>query len=353
MITGAFGALGRHAVDWLLARGARKVVLCSRQPPSVVPPALKASAEAVDATLIMHPVNLEHKDEVSRALATAEELGPLGGIIHAAGVLDDATLPSQAPAQFDTVTAGKVRGAWHLDRLTQGRPLDFFILYSSLSAVLGSPGQANYAAANAMLDAIAAARVARGDQALSIAWGAWSGEGMAAERETPLRTRGLDAWSPAEAMARLDALALTSRGCVSVARLNPDAIRAAFPAAALSMLNAMSPQGPVAQVATPMPVVRSADEAENYLEGAIAAVLRLGGEHTISRSTSLLEQGLDSMMATELRNRVLRELGVDLPIAQFLGEATVPAVARALAREVSLSRVSHANHSGESEEVIL
>src|SRR5262249_10681902 len=120
-------------------------------------------------------------EDVARVLhEVAGTLPPLRGVVHAAGVLDDGVLVQQTRERFARVLGPKAQGAWHLHRLTEDAPLDPFVLFSCASALLGSPGQANYVAANAFLDALAHHRRARGLPALSINWGPWSGGGMAA-----------------------------------------------------------------------------------------------------------------------------------------------------------------------------
>src|SRR6185295_15249043 len=121
--------------------------------------------------------------QLARALAEVDEtMPPLRGVIHAAGVLDDGTVLHLDRNRLDAVMAPKVAGAWNLHALTAGRTLDFFVLFSSVTSLLGSPGQANYAAGNAFLDALAAYRRARGLTALAIDWGPWSEVGLAAAR---------------------------------------------------------------------------------------------------------------------------------------------------------------------------
>ncbi len=125
-------------------------------------------------------------------LANIESLPPLRGIIHAAGILNDGILQQQTWERFEKVLAPKAQGAWNLHVLTRNCPLDFFIMFSSVASLLGSPGQANYAAANGFIDALAHTRSQMGGGALSINWGAWSAFGLAAKRhlEQQLQNKG-------------------------------------------------------------------------------------------------------------------------------------------------------------------
>src|SRR6185503_18673039 len=139
-------------------------------------------------------------DQLAAALnKVRQESPPLGGVIHAAAVLDDGLLLQLTPERLRRVMAPKVSGAWNLHTLTRTDALDFFVLFSSASGLLGAPGQANYAAANAYLDALAHYRRAQGQPALSINWGPWSEVGLAAaqaDRGQRLATRGVQSISP-------------------------------------------------------------------------------------------------------------------------------------------------------------
>jgi len=117
------------------------------------------------------------------------ELPPLGGVIHSVGVLSDASLPNQSWERFEQVLWPKVLGAWHLHRATEDRDLDLFVLFSSRVGVMGNPGQANHAAANAFLDQLAGHRRALGLPGQAIAWGAWSEIGEAAEQRERIERR--------------------------------------------------------------------------------------------------------------------------------------------------------------------
>ncbi len=190
LITGGLRGLGLMTAQWLVERGARHLVLTGRRTPS---------SEAVKALRVMEARGIR----VRVAQANASDAGtmkrlleemrstmpPLRGVIHSAGVLDDGVLLQQSWDRFATVFAPKVTGSLLLHRLTASDTLDFFVLFSSVAAVFGSPGQGNYVAANTFMDTLAAARAAEGMRGLSINWGAWAGAGMAADRGVTARAR--------------------------------------------------------------------------------------------------------------------------------------------------------------------
>ncbi|MGH7031508.1 MAG: SDR family NAD(P)-dependent oxidoreductase, partial [Stellaceae bacterium] len=186
-ITGGAGALGRHLARWLAERGARHLLLLARRP---------AEVEIPNAEIRLVTVDVADEAAVRRALSGLSY--PLKGVFHLAGELHDATAARLTRDQLDAVLRTKLRGAQVLDRVTAEHPLDLFVLFASLAGVTGSPGQANYAAANAALDALAHARRACGLPALSVDWGAWQGAGLA-------KGRGGPPLSPALALEALDA----------------------------------------------------------------------------------------------------------------------------------------------------
>ncbi|HEY4973635.1 MAG TPA: SDR family NAD(P)-dependent oxidoreductase, partial [Steroidobacteraceae bacterium] len=174
LITGGLGALGMVVAEELVAAGALNVVLCGRGEPSADVRAAVSNLRSSGANIVTAALDVGIEKQLRELLQKIDvALPPLRGVVHAAGVLDDALLGELSAQRFQTVMHGKVDGARLLDRLTAASSLDFFVLFSSVAALLGSPGQGNYAAANAMLDAIAEDRTARGQPGLSIAWGVW------------------------------------------------------------------------------------------------------------------------------------------------------------------------------------
>jgi len=209
LITGGLGGLGLLVARWLVQRGARHIALLSRRGPT--PESAAAIERMRHAGAEIHLFEADAGDETAMAAALDslhQTMPSLRGVIHAAGTLDDGVLEQQSWEKFVRVFRPKVDGAWNLHRLTRGIPLDFFVMFSSAASLLGSLGQANHAAANAFLDALAHARLAAGLPALSINWGAWAEVGAASKRSLDNRPglEGLRSIAPDEGLAVLDQL---------------------------------------------------------------------------------------------------------------------------------------------------
>ena len=210
LITGGHGGLGLAVARWLVEKGARHLVLLGRSGASAArnknwPPNSRQKARQI--TTIQ--ADIANESDVARALAEIRAgMPPLLGVIHAAGVLDDHLLMNLDAESFRRVLAPKVLGAWNLHTLTADLPLDFFVVFSSVASVLGSPGQANYAAANAFLDGLAHERRAQGLPCLSVNWGPWAEVGMAARASSGRSpaSRVMHPLAPAQALAALNRL---------------------------------------------------------------------------------------------------------------------------------------------------
>ena len=213
-ITGGVGALGLETADWLTSAGARYLVLSGRHSPTDAAARRIRDFERRGALVRVFQADAADRDQVRSILQEIERsMPPLRGVVHAAGVLHDAVLTNQRWSDAREVLRGKVHGAWLLHTLTKGLPLDFFILYSAAGVVLSAPGQGLYPAANAELDALARFRHRLGLKALSVAWGTWSGAGMAFN----LAELGRDVWK-ARGLRGIDA----AEGFVQLQRLLAD-----------------------------------------------------------------------------------------------------------------------------------
>jgi NAD(P)-dependent dehydrogenase (short-subunit alcohol dehydrogenase family) len=153
MVTGGLGGLGLEVARWLAARGAKHLLLLGRNPPSQAAAAVVQELEAAGTRVVVAQADVSARASLEALLSqTARELPPLRGIVHCAAVLDDGVLLEQSQERLAGVMAPKATGAWNLHELSQGLPLDFFVLFSSAAALLGPAGQGSYAAANAFLD---------------------------------------------------------------------------------------------------------------------------------------------------------------------------------------------------------
>ena len=292
---------------------------------------------------------------------------PLRGIVHAAGVISDAALDRQDTGRFAEVARAKISGSWNLHELSLQAPLDFFVLYSSTSALLGSAGQANYAAANSFLDGLAAFRRARGRCATSVAWGAWADVGMAARASEAVRARwsllGIGLITPADAFDRLRAgssdIALTRGGpAMDTHRIMTHAapgIRALFgwPAQAGPSSTGGEDSGAGAAdgeerltagrggALSPARLRESAEEVRPELVGRdlraeAARVLGLAAER-LDTAAPLLSYGFDSLMAVQLKNRIEVDLFAVVPMVEFLQGPSIDQLVVTLLRTVDMS----------------
>ncbi|WP_257765405.1 SDR family NAD(P)-dependent oxidoreductase [Burkholderia glumae] len=194
LVTGGTGGLGAALAGWLVENGVRRIVLMGR---SAAGTAAQAQAEQLrqqGAEVRTIAIDVASRANLARELdAIDAEFGPLRGVYHLAGVLNDGLVDRQTPDAYRRVLSPKADAAWHLHELTTGRALDHFVLYSSAAALLPSPSQTSYAAANACLDALAVWRHSQGLPALSLQWGPFSDTGLAAirsERGARLAERG-------------------------------------------------------------------------------------------------------------------------------------------------------------------
>jgi phthiocerol/phenolphthiocerol synthesis type-I polyketide synthase C len=271
------------------------------------------------------------------------ELPPLRGIIHAAGVLYDATLEQLTHEAFRAALAPKVDGALNLHRLTATDPLDLFVLFSSAVALLGLAGQANYAAANAFLDALAYERRSAGRPALSINWGPWAEIGLAAlqaNRGSRLAVQGLGSLLPHEGLAALEVLLRQELTQAAVLRFDAQAwvansLDGAVPSILTDLLEVNPQERPSMQsLREALLAIEPGRRRQSLLEDAICAqiaqVLRIAPER-IERQRPLKVMGLDSLMALELRNRLEAVTGLTLSATLAWNYPTIAILAGHLA----------------------
>jgi len=356
LVTGGFGAFGLKVAEWMADEGAKTLVLLGRTGPTN-----QDAKETLDrlAKRGVHvvPVSADISDE--RALRRlfdriAGGLPPLRGVFHAAAVLDDALLVHLDPERFARVMKAKAEGAWVLHRLTRGLALDYFVLFSSVSALVGNPGQANYGAANAFLDSLARFRAAQGLPATSINWGVIGEVGMAARDPAIkewLNRVGLGSIPPAIAVKALgDVL---RRGDVSVGVIDIDWRRwADFNARAaespkFSGLIGASRGGNV--MANPIVAELAAIELPKrqaallaYLKTDIAQVLRLSPER-LDTGQALTDMGVDSLMMVEVQIAIEKRFGLNIPVMELSRDGSLTALAERLLDRLQLKSAGPAS----------
>ncbi|MFX0574271.1 SDR family NAD(P)-dependent oxidoreductase, partial [Nocardia nepalensis] len=348
LITGASGYLGalfaRHLVN---AHGVRHLLLLSRRGESA-PGALELRDELRQSGAEVEFVACDVADRgaLAEVLAAIPAAQPLTGVFHLAGVLDDGAIASLTPERMDAVLEPKVDAALHLHELTTDLQLKAFVLFSSVAGPFGSPGQGNYAAANACLDALAAHRRASGRSGTSLAWGLWSTDGgMAAELSDVDRRRmsrsGLLPLSPEQGLALFDAATAMDSAALVLARVDLDAMRAAG-FAAPALFSALIPQrrkaasGASAALRARLSSTPDSERFDVLLEivrGQIATVLGHENTNAVAADRAFNELGFDSITAVEFRNALKAATGLSLPATLVFDYPTPQALARYLADE--------------------
>jgi polyketide synthase 12/myxalamid-type polyketide synthase MxaB/epothilone polyketide synthase D len=350
LIAGGFGGLGLRCARWLVARGARHLVLAGRSAPSTAAEREMAALRDAGARVLAVRTDVSRPAEVEALLArAADELPPLRGVINAAGALADGTLRQLGADDFQRVFGPKVDGSWNLHALTRTLPLDFFVLFSSVASVLGAPGQGNHAAANAFEDALAHARRAEGLPAVSINWGAWSELGAAVRDDLEQRRAklGVESLSPAEALALLEQVLRDNPPQVAAARIDWRRFAAHAPAridwlggVLQERASESEPRVAPARTASLTERLAEAPEAQRaellreHLEGTARTVLGFAAGRRIDPEQPLQELGLDSLMAVEFRNALAGAVGRSLPATLLFSYPALDDIAAFLGRDV-------------------
>ncbi|SET18975.1 type I polyketide synthase [Stigmatella erecta] len=324
VVTGGLRGLGLETARWLASHGAGRVVLNGRSAPSEDTLAVIAQLRAAGTEVDVVRGDIALPGTAHQLVATATAGGKaLRGVIHAAVVLDDAPVAHLTPERIHRVWQPKAAGAWNLHQATLGHDLDWWVAFSSQTSLVGNAGQGNYAAANAWLDAFAAWRRRQGLPALAINWGAWGEAGRAQD----FKARGFTTIGNREGLAALEALLLHGRTSTGMFAFEPHLWFRAFPQAADSSFFArvldkaqQESSPPRSPDTAPLEALRAAPPGmrrQNLLQAHL--VTQLGvvtglQAAAISPDTTFTHQGLDSLMAVQLRNLVRASLGVELPV---------------------------------------
>ncbi|GHA50107.1 hypothetical protein GCM10010329_85280 [Streptomyces spiroverticillatus] len=385
LVTGGTGALGARVARWLAGAGAEHLLLTSRRGPAAEGAGeLAAELEAMGVRITVAACDTADRDALTALLDSIPTDVPLRGVVHAAGVLDDGVLDALTGERFDTVLRAKAQSALLLDELTRtghgrtghgthestrggghdgdgqdaqdvrdGHQLTMFVLFSSVTGVLGNAGQANYAAANACLDALAEQRRATGLPATSVAWGSWADAGMAADNDAladRVRRSGMTPMAPELALAALQQALASDAACVTVADIYWDTFGPALSAARPSPLIADLPEvrrlaeaernrdGAASPLRTRLLALATTAEQEralhDLLREEIAGVLGHASASAVDVHRAFRDLGFDSLTAVELRNRLATLTGLRLPATLLFDHPTTAAVAAHLRAEL-------------------
>ncbi|OKI49295.1 beta-ketoacyl synthase, partial [Streptomyces sp. MJM1172] len=330
LVTGASGSLGglfaRHLVT---EHGVRRLLLVSRRGEA---PELSAELAGLGAEVSWAACDVADRDALGAVLAAVPAEHPLTAVVHTAGVLDDGVVGSLTAERLSAVLRPKVDAAWNLHELTQDLDLSAFVLFSSAAGVFGGAGQANYAAGNTFLDALAAHRRAQGLAATSLAWGLWAeaggmGGGLDAEDVSRLGRGGVNAITAAEGVALFDAATSAEQALLVPVKLDLATLRAQAgsgmlppllsglvrtPARRAAGAAATEASGPAARLVG----LTDAEQLALVLElvrTQVAAVLGYAGPEAVEADRSFRELGFDSLTAVELRNLIGAATGLRLP----------------------------------------
>ncbi|AXB47620.1 type I polyketide synthase [Amycolatopsis albispora] len=346
LITGGTGALGARVARDLAGRGVDRLVLLSRRGPEAPGAAeLRDELTGLGAEVTITACDVADRDAVAAVL---DGIPDLTAVVHTAGVLDDGVLESLTPDRFEAVFTAKVDSAVVLDELTRERDLAAFVLFSSVAGAVGNPGQGNYAAANAVLDALAQQRRDRGLPATSIAWGAWAGGGMAEQARAGAAT--LD---PELAITALWQLAAGGAATTVVADLRqpqllhgllsmrPSPLLAELPEARRVLDEVENERREAASAASELQRAIRGLSGEQRVEPVLdlvrtraAEVLGHAGKEAVSVDKAFRDLGFDSLTAVELRNQISALTGLTLPASLVFDYPTPQALAEYLLAEL-------------------
>ncbi|WP_181777748.1 type I polyketide synthase, partial [Amycolatopsis pittospori] len=353
LITGGAGALGALFAEHLVTRhGVRHLLLTGRRGEHTPGAAeLGAYLSGLGASVRFAACDAADRSALAGLLATVPAEHPLTAVVHAAGVIDDGVLGSLSADRLETVLRPKIDGALNLHELTGD--LDAFVLFSSGAGIFGSPGQANYAAANTFLDALAHHRRAEGEPAVSLAWGMWADRSASAEALgradlTRIARNGTLEMSAEQGLALFDAATALDDALLVPTRLDFAALRGQARTGSLPALFRGLVRIPAKRTAedertgTSSLVAKLADRTEaerleallELVRGEAATVLGYSGTENLGARRAFRDLGFDSLTAVEFRNRLQTVAGIRLPATLVFDHPTPTAVAGYLHAEL-------------------
>ncbi|MFI4954538.1 MAG: SDR family NAD(P)-dependent oxidoreductase, partial [Gammaproteobacteria bacterium] len=313
-VTGGLGGLGLVVGRYLIDHGVKHLVLTSRHAEnSAAHDEIEAwRAQGCEVEVIL--VDVGDKTQLRSVFAQVCRSGqPLRGIFHLAGAIEDASLTGQTTQSFERVFAGKAQGAWNLHELSQeyGITLDYFVLFSSIASLLGSPGQGNYATANSFLDGLAVYRQQQGLAGISINWGPWAEVGMAKNLVDTHQRQGLSALSPIQGMSLWEYVLKQSPAQCAVIKIDWERMREALtqPPSWLQELVEKRQLSSFVQDLRQVPVDQQVNVLKAVIRQELAKVLGISNKEEIDDKKNFMDLGMDSLRSAELINRLQAKIG--------------------------------------------
>ncbi len=359
LVTGGLGALGLLVARWLVDSGARHIVLVSRRGETSESETELKLLRARGAQIWAPRADAANLGELGSVIRNIPEWPPLLGVFHLAGVLDDRVVARLDGESIEGALKPKVAGAWNLHLLTRDLALDHFVVFSSLASLVGPAGQGNYAAGNAFLDALAHHRCAAGLPALSLNWGPWSGNGMAeslgADHLDRLKRAGVRPLPPHDAFGAMEQIMRSGQPQAVVARVNWEEMfseeRPSFLREWASHLAVItSRRGAAYGTQNHESLVRErilagdsgslATRLTQFVTDLIAEIFHVDLPQSLDVNRPLDEYGMDSLTATELKNRVASRLAVDLPVSRVIGGVTISGLVQMIQERLANGDVS-------------
>ncbi|WP_433754965.1 SDR family NAD(P)-dependent oxidoreductase [Nocardia sp. CA-135398] len=339
LITGGTGVLGAMAARHLVVEhGVRRLVLASRRGPAADGAAgLAEELTALGAQVDVVACDVADREALDKLLASIAPEHPLTGVVHTAGALADGLLADMTPQQLATTLRPKVDAAWNLHEATEDLDLSQFVLYSSVAGVIGTRGQANYAAANVFLDALAHHRHLSGLPATSVAWGLWqqrSGltDALGEADLARLRREGIVALGEQDGLALFDAALVDQESALVAARFDRTALPEPVPAILRGLVrhserNTVSDKRSRGLELGLIPEAEREQAVVDFVLEQVAAVLGYSSAADIEPDKGFDEIGLDSLSGVELRNRLSKATGLHIPVTLVFDYPTAPELA--------------------------
>lgn len=343
LVTGGSGALGLAVVEQLIKNGADCVVVASRSGLSAIAGEKLQELTVQGARVVGVAADLAQQQGINTLLEQLQSLPPLVGVVHAAGVLNDGALLNMSPADFNKPWSAKVNALQLLEQALSDKPLDFFVVFSSLAALTGAPGQGNYAAANAYVDALMLNRKNNGLPTLTINWGGWSGAGMLADAEAAMSEKGFDLIQPAQGLALFEHLLSQPSPQVAVMPVRWPEFFAALPFKAPNFYQLMQTAQADKDDKQTGGLIRQLNQADysqrlTILEQAvrqhIAQVLRNPDSAYLAARQRLFDIGFDSLLAMEFTRKLNQALDLQLPSTLLFDYPTIEALLNYLSQQL-------------------